>query len=172
MIARSSVLPSSRFLTPDVSIPGGRLFLGLAPIAVLEMGNLDKAGYETVLRKIDELVIAPRRPYVIVTDTRSLTSIPGADVRKMLSEWMEKNAKGHTSLGSVTIIKSSVVRGALTALYWLFEPPSPQGIASDWREAHAWAVKKFDEANVPLTQIVRNATSQPYDGALAAVALR
>lgn len=159
---RGSVVPSARIFAPSFSVPGGRLYVGLSPIAILEMGNMNRAGYEAILAKIDELVIAPKRPYVMITDTRGITEIPGADVRKLTSEWMEKNARGHTSLGSATIVKSAVVRGALTALYWLFEPPSPQAVVSDWAEAHAWALAKFDAAGVTLFPSVRSATKQPY----------
>jgi len=162
-VTRASVVPSSlRIFAPSFSVPGGRLYIGLGPIAVLEMENMSRAGYEAILAKIDELVIAPKKPYVMITDTRGITEIPGADVRKLVAAWMEKNASGHTSLGSATIVKSAVMRGALTALYWLFEPPTAQYVASDWQDAHAWGVSKLDEAGVTLFPSVRGATKQPY----------
>lgn len=149
-------------MRPDFEAPNARLYLGLWPLAIIDVGDAKREHYQALFEAVDQKVIARRQPYVMVTDTRRVTQIPGADVRKTMADWMKKNADGHTSLGAVTIIKSSVVRGAMTALYWIFEPPNPQGIAGDWAEAHRWSIAKFDEAKIPLRPSVREAVAQPY----------
>lgn len=149
-------------LRPDFELGGARLYLGLWPIAIIDVGNATKETYVALFAKVDELVIARRLPYVMLTDTRRVTEIPGADVRKFMSEWMKKNSVGHTSLGSVTIVRSSLVRGALTALYWLFQPPNPQGAVMDWPEALAWSLTKLDAAGLRVEPMLRGAAEQPY----------
>lgn len=156
----ASALPTR--LRPDFDRDSARLYLGHWPLVIIDIGDAKGDTYRALFDAVDERVIARREPYVMVTDTRRVTQTPGADVRKTMSEWMKKNAAGHTSLGAVTIVKSPLVRGALTALYWLFEPPNPQGVAADWTEAHTWALGKFDSARVPLRPSVREARVQPY----------
>ncbi len=161
MVSTAAATASPR-LVPDFVRDSARLYVGLWPIAILDVGDGTRETYKALFDAVDERVIARREPYVMVTDTRRVTQIPGADVRRLMSEWMKKNAEGHTSLGAVTIVKSSFVRGALTALYWLFEPPNPQGIAADWAEAHAWSVEKLDAGRIPLRPSVRERYAQPY----------
>ena len=149
-------------LKPDFEVAGARLYASLWPMAIIDIGNANRASYEALFAKVDELVVARREPYVMVTDTRRVTEIPGADVRKFMADWMKKNAVGHTSLGSVTIVRSALVKGALTALYWLFQPPNPQGVANSWTEAHAWSMDHFDRAHVLIRPSIRDAKAEPY----------
>lgn len=149
-------------LRPAYEIGVCRLYVELWPIAVIDLGDSDGPMITALLQKVDELVIARREPYIMVTDARRMTSVPSADVRKAIAAWMQKNARGHTSLGAVTILQSALVRGALTAVYWVFQPPNPQGIAADWTEAHAWSMKHLDAAKVLVRPSVRDAHAQPY----------
>jgi hypothetical protein len=158
----SALPPRRNTLKPDFEVAGARLYVALWPIAIIDIGDAERATYEALFAKVDELVIARKQPYVMVTDTRRVKSIPGADVRKFMADWMKKNSVGHTSLGSVTIVRSALVKGALTALYWLFQPPNPQGVAGDWSEAHRWSVEHFDTAHVPIRPSVREAIDDPY----------
>jgi hypothetical protein len=121
-----------------------RLILELWPVAIVDIQRgATKEHYVGLLEAVDTKVVARREPYIIVTDAVNMGGAPPADVRKVISEWMKKNAHGHTSLGSVTIVGSPIIRGALTALYWLFTPPNPQGVAGTWMEARDWAVEKL-----------------------------
>lgn len=149
-------------LRPEFEKAGARLYLGLWPLVVIDLPTADRATYEAIFTEVERRVFAKRQPYVIVTDTRRVSAIPTADVRKYMADWMKQHEKDNTSLGSATIVESSLVRGALTALYWLFEPPTPQYVAKDWRDAHAWALARFDAAQVPLRPSLREAIEQPY----------
>src|SRR6478736_2627825 len=129
---------------------GCRLILDYFPIAIVTLGaSAKRDDYAGLLDAIDRHVIAKREPYVIITDTRGSGGAPSADVRKLIGDWMKKNATGHTSLGSVTIISSPIIRGALTALYWLFQPPSAQHVAANWDEARDWSVGQLRGARIP-----------------------
>lgn len=142
---------------------GCRLILDFWPVAVAVLGGAGtRADYSGLLEAIDRHVIARREPYVIVTDSRAMHGPPPADVRREISEWMKKNATGHTSLGSVTIVGNALVRGALTALYWLFEPPNPQGVVGNWVEARDWAVRRFELAGRAVPPALASADREPY----------
>jgi hypothetical protein len=142
---------------------GCRLFLDYQPVFILTLGaNGTRDDYAGLLAAVDRHVIATREPYIILTDTRGSASAPSADVRRLISDWMKKNDLGNTSLGSVTIISSAVIRGALTALYWLFEPKSPQAIVGTWDEARDWSVEKLRAARIPPPPKLVSARYQPY----------
>ena len=142
---------------------GCLLILDFWPVAVAVLGGAGtRADYSGLLEAIDRHVIARREPYVIVTDSRAMHGPPPADVRREISEWMKKNATGHTSLGSVTIVGNALVRGALTALYWLFEPPNPQGVVGGWVEARDWAVRRFELAGRAVPPALASADREPY----------
>jgi hypothetical protein len=50
------------------------------------------------------------------------------------------------SLGIVFVVASAVVRGILTALFWIRRVPVPHTIAPDLDEALSWAIARCREA--------------------------
>lgn len=61
-------------------------------------------------------------------------------------------------VGSATITKSALARGALTALLWIWKPASPHQIAATPEEAVDWCLVRLAEAKLALprsTEIVR-----------------
>jgi hypothetical protein len=149
--------------TPVYDSGRTRLFVELWPVAIIDLQRgATKEDYLGLLHAVDTKVVARREPYVIITDAVNIGGPPPADVRKAISDWMKKNAEGHTSLGSVTIIGSPLIRGALTALYWLFTPPNPQGVAGTWLDARDWSVQKLREAGrfVPPKLLIHD--RKPY----------
>lgn len=84
-----------------------------------------------------ERVLKRREPYVTISDTSRTREIPNATVRKALAEWNERvepQMKQFT-LGSAIVITSPLVRGGLTALFWLAPPPYPQQVVATVEDA-------------------------------------
>lgn len=70
-----------------------------------------------------EAVLRRRQPYVTITDATACRELPNAMVRKALADWSKEFdplMKQYT-LGSAIVITSPLVRGGLTALFWLDE---------------------------------------------------
>ena len=84
-----------------------------------------------------QAVLLRRQPYVTITDTSACREMPNATVRKELADWSKKFdalMKRYT-VGSAIVITSPLVRGGLTALFWLAPPPYPQQVVATLAEA-------------------------------------
>jgi hypothetical protein len=53
------------------------------------------------------------------------------------------------------IFTNRVVRGALTALHWLFPPPTVTVTFGTRLEAYDWCIERLEETGVPVPQSVR-----------------
>lgn len=95
-----------------------------------------------------------RESFAMITDTRPVHQLPDAKWRQRLAAWMnepgfrEKN--GRYNVGAATIISSAPVRATLTAINWLWKPPSPQRYTRDMSESVDWCVGQLRAARVPL----------------------
>jgi hypothetical protein len=140
-----------------------KLFVDRWPLVVLVLADgASKQEYMDVLDAMSRQVESLHMPFVTVTDMRRVHSMPPADTRKQIADWMQTHAKTTRAVGAVVIVDNPIMRGALTALYWLFTPPTPQAAVKDWREAHAWALEQLRKNHVPVPPAVANLVSQPY----------
>jgi hypothetical protein len=90
-----------------------------------------------------EEVYARKSPFVVISDLREVTAVPEAPTRRRIAEW-SKAQEARTiqyHLGTVMIVRSAVVRGALTAINWLTRPITPQLVYTDPREGAAWCLE-------------------------------
>lgn len=84
-----------------------------------------------------EAILLRRQPYVTITDASVCRELPNAMVRKELADWSKKFdmlMKRYT-VGSAIVVTSPLVRGGLTALFWLAPPPYPQQAVATLTEA-------------------------------------
>jgi hypothetical protein len=99
-----------------------------------------------------ERVLQRREPYVTISDVRATKEIPNATVRKALADWskqIEPLMKQYT-VGSAIVITSPLVRGGLTALFWLAPPPYPQQVVGAMGEAVAAVSRYYTGSGRPL----------------------
>ena len=84
-----------------------------------------------------ERVLNRREPYVTISDTSLTREIPNATVRRALADWNKQvePLMKQVTLGSAIVITSPLVRGGLTALFWLAPPPYPQQVVATIDEA-------------------------------------
>lgn len=140
-----------------------QLYVEKWPLVLLVLADgASKQEYAEFLDAMTKQVESMHMPFVTVTDMRRVHSVPQADTRKHIAEWMASTAKTTRAVGAVVILDNAIMRGALTALYWLFTPPTPQGVAKDWREAHTWALGQLRKNHVPVPPAVADLTVQPY----------
>ena len=91
-----------------------------------------------------------RRLYLIISAQGAHR--PSVEVRKLQAEWMEENREliARCSLGIGFVIDSSLVRGALTAIFWVSRPPVPYKVHSTLGDAIDCAVAVCREQGVAL----------------------
>jgi hypothetical protein len=96
-----------------------------------------------------------RRGIMIVDMSRAEALRAGQ--RRMASDWMKKNNQRfkHVAIGTALIIASSLVRGVLTALFWVTPMDMPYEIFSNLDDAVRWAIKRFDAERVPVPARLR-----------------
>jgi hypothetical protein len=101
-----------------------------------------------------EPIFARGWPFAVVTETSRIGHMPDAIVRKQLAAWMtrpdvlERQAK--LNVGSSTIVSNGAMRAMMTALYWLWTPPTPQHAARDLDEACTWSIAKLTACDARL----------------------
>ncbi len=68
-----------------------------------------------------------KQRWVHVVDVRPVVKLPDAKVRQLIADHSKvmEEASSKYNAGTATIIKSSLVRGILTAIHWLRPPPHP-----------------------------------------------
>jgi hypothetical protein len=105
-----------------------------------------------------EGVLARREKFAAITDLRSVRSVGGARQRARIAEWTRsvEQAVARYSLGHATVIKSALVRGALTAISWLHQSPAPQTYVATMLEGCDYCVEKLETHRVPVPETIRH----------------
>lgn len=107
------------------------------PLAVIVVGaSLEREDLPELERTIDG-VYARQQRFATLVDCSAVTSMPDAQTRKRLAEWQNETRASirRFNVISATIVTSAVVRGAMTAMNWIFEPPNPQVTTATFGEA-------------------------------------
>lgn len=113
----------------------------------------DDAELDRMFRLYERLFKLGTR-YALVTCDRSNGQPVSARARKAIAEWAntpavrEKSAK--LCVGSSTIVSNPVARGAMTAVLWLWKPPSPYHLAGSREEAVDWCLSRLEDERIAL----------------------
>lgn len=131
-----------------------QILVGGFPIVVLACpAHIDEAWVESLGAEVRRLY-ARRERYAFITDTTRVAALPGARERRMLADWAaspdELASQKTWSVGSATIIRSTVVRGAMQALWWFWTPPTPQHVARDLDDAWAFCLSMLEKERIAL----------------------
>jgi len=101
-----------------------------------------------------DVIFAGSSRFTVITDTSRIVDLPDAKMRKLLADWMNRDSvrkhQERLNVGSSTVLRNAAMRAIVTALYWLWTPPTPQHAARDTDEALDWCVARLRDANVPL----------------------
>lgn len=92
-------------------------------------------------------VLARRALHVNLFDASAIQNMPDAACRKRLVEFTKDNVALSTryNVASVLVVKSSIVRAAITAIHWLAPPPSPTYLVATYAEALALCKRLLGE---------------------------
>lgn len=79
-----------------------------------------------------EAILKRREPYVTLSDVTRTRELPTAVVRRALADWSTRHdaAMKQFAMGTAIVIESAMIRGGLTALFWLAPPPYPQQVVA------------------------------------------
>lgn len=102
-------------------------------------GLLTAEEFQYFLDKFEQqLQSATKR--VLISDHTELEALP-VDLRKQLVEFRQANADRYPAAfyGLAYVQPTAVIRGALTATFWLSKPTVPTQVFATLGEARAWA---------------------------------
>jgi hypothetical protein len=123
-----------------------RLDDSLYPLIVVTAGN------EIAERDVDALdaafdeVFARGGRFAIVTRSY-INRFPSGNVRARIAAWGNRpDVRSSTALlnvGHAYVLESPLVRGAMTAIFWVWDPPNPQYAAATYEAGLDWAVSRL-----------------------------
>jgi hypothetical protein len=96
----------------------------------------DMAAYTQALSEL----LALRQRHVLIVDATKGKSLKGTH-RNVVARWNKENAAALTKyrVGLVLVTPSALLRGMITAVYWIFPAPFPYKAVDTLDAAYRWA---------------------------------
>jgi hypothetical protein len=93
--------------------------------------------------------VLARGPAVVVLDLRTLGT-PSAVVRRAAGEGLRRvlETHGESLLGVCHVLSSPIIRGVMTAIYWVAPLPCETLVTGKYEEGIAWAKERARRASV------------------------
>jgi hypothetical protein len=93
----------------------------------------------------------------LVTDAGRIQAIPPASQRKLSADWAKGTSELQraVSVGGACVTPSSIIRGIITAILWIYKPDRPVAFFATRDEAKLQAIQWLDEAGVRLPPRLR-----------------
>jgi hypothetical protein len=126
------------------------------PVVIITMGEELLSDDLQRMKAAFQTIFARRKKYVCITDVRGIKKLPDAKGRQEVADWWKTLAPDQRiwNLGNASVVASAPVRGALTALSWLFTSPTPQVYVADMSAALEWADERLRQADLELPRSV------------------
>lgn len=128
------------------------LDLSLFPVAYsylpAQFSDYDVDRYFDAFRELHDREEA----FLHVNDIRHSGSMSNSSMRKKAAEFMDAEAErsGRLCRGAAQIADGALVRGAVTAIYWLSPPPFPYAVVRTLEEAIAWVDARGKEEGLAV----------------------
>lgn len=116
--------------------------------------------------------------FASLVDTTRVTSLPSATERKRLADWQAGTIDliRRYNVFTAIIVRSAAVRGGMTALNWLFPPPTEQAIVTSFEEGFGRCIEKLtaDGQKVPeaVARLARTSPPRRLEDTLAGLPRR
>ena len=122
------------------------LFITVMPHAI------DLRDIDVYVQEVDALY-KRRERFATLVDTSAVSSLPGAHERKRLADWQNATVDQirRYNVFTATVVRSSVMRGAMTAMNWIFRPPNEQVAVASFEDGFSQCLDKLraDGAKLP-----------------------
>jgi hypothetical protein len=113
-------------------------------------GAVAEHAFDEYLRSLSRVLSRRARNVVIFDAIRA--AAPSARERAKQAAWLKQHREviERFSCGSAFVIRSALIRSALTAILWLAPIPGAHTVVATVAEAEAWALERLREAGVPV----------------------
>jgi hypothetical protein len=98
-----------------------------------------------------------RISFVAISDVRAARQLPDAATCQRFGEAAALLAAEFPgcSLGAGIVLESALIRGALSAIEWLYHPEVPTMYFGDMHAAVRWAIAKLEAIGAPISSAIR-----------------
>lgn len=102
------------------------------------------ADVDVYITAVDALYERKER-FATLVETSATATMPGAAERRRLADWQNATIGRIQSYNvfTATVIRSPLIRGAMTAMNWVFRPPNEQIVCSEFDEAFTACVARL-----------------------------
>ena len=128
------------------------------PIVLIEFPErrVPDEGLLTALGQIESLLKQAKRNremLFFVTDLTLMREYSTANQRKLTAEWIKRTGPLSTaaSVGGATVTPSAILRGIITALYWLHPSPNPSFCVATRHDGMLKGIEMLEEAKALLS---------------------
>jgi hypothetical protein len=106
------------------------------------------ARFEAIMRECHQ----SREKFALVTDLSKLRHLPPASQRKIAADWVNSTSELQkvTNVGGANVTPSAIIRGIVTAIYWLARPATPAAFVATRDEAMQQAIRWLEQDGAPL----------------------
>ena len=119
------------------------------------------AQMERYLTQFDQIQAARPEPHCLVLDLRICERISPTQ-RKMITDRMPDDGQVNPCQGLAMVFSSRILRGLLTAIFWVRKPPYPTVVFNELEPAIDWALRRLADGEA--------AASEPITGASTSMA--
>jgi hypothetical protein len=119
------------------------------PIICFQSYGMTSEAELAALRPTYDRIYQRNAPFITVSDARFADH--SASQRKMWGTWLAQEMRldaGNNARGTVVILDSALLRGALVALNWIAPPKVPQNVAGDFADAVTQARAVAERCNM------------------------
>jgi hypothetical protein len=122
------------------------------PVLVMELDEDHAADVPWMLEQFERNFSLGKR-YAMACDALKVTRPLDANGRRDIGKWLLANRKHleRYCVGSGIAFPSALVRGAMTALYWITPSPMPMYYPATFEQAARWCVEKLEAAGEPIS---------------------
>jgi hypothetical protein len=129
------------------------------PIVVMEFpeSRVSESDFHQALAYIEHLMreaVAKGEKSYQVTDITRVQELATATQRKYAAEFVKRNStlSQQASLGTASVTPSSILRGIMTAIFWISPPPTPAVFFATRNEAYLHAIGVLERGGARLPQ--------------------
>jgi hypothetical protein len=132
------------------------------PIIVTEFpeGRVSDAALQGMLGHLEALMHLAEKHHerlYFVTDLTKMRYLTPASQRKLTGEWVERTTPlaKRTSAGAAQVTPSAILRGIITAVFWLHPSPTQSVFVATRNEAILRGLERLEAAGEPLSPRLR-----------------
>ena len=145
---------ASRASSPSIELEDQLFPLVVTTFGETPMTDDDVRGY---CRDLDALAERRGRFVHLIDTTRQKTSASPVQ-RRIFADWLSDpraQRLAATRIGDAVVITNALVRGAVTAVFWIRPPVAPTKIFATPRESIAWIEERARDAGITLSPAMR-----------------